>query len=118
MLSCLVRLKQIIVFTMFFSLVVVSACTHSIHQQYIGSMDPNATYSQGRWVTADASDLVILSFQFDTKYVQAAMRDLESKCSGRIAQVTTEHLTSFKFLSYEQKVIMKGWCTEKGKSDA
>jgi hypothetical protein len=118
MLSCLRRLKQKLVNNSFFALLAASACTHSIHQQYIGSMDPNATYSQGRWVTADASDLVILSFQFDTKYVQAAMRKLESKCSGRIAQVTTEHLTSFKFLSYEQKVIMKGWCTEKGKSDA
>lgn len=86
------------------------SCMHSIHQQYVGSMDSNARYSQGRWVTAESKEFVILSFQMKTEYVEDAYKELEAKCSGRIAQVTTEHLTSFKFLSYEQKVVLKGWC--------
>jgi hypothetical protein len=87
-----------------------SACSYSIHQQYIGSIDPDADYNKGRWVTADAKDHVILSFQLKTTYVQDAVKELEAKCAGRISQVTTKHVTSFKFLSYEQKVILRGWC--------
>lgn len=98
-------------YVFFIAMVGAGACTHSVHQQYIGSMDPDAAYDKGRWVIAEVKDLVILSFQMDTNYVEKAFKELESKCSGRIAQVTTEHLTSFKFLSYEQIVIMRGWCT-------
>jgi len=99
------------VFAAMMAMVGTSACTHSVHQQYVGSMDADANYGKGRWVTAESKDFVILEFQRDTNYVERAFTELESKCSGRIAQVTTEHLTSFKFLSYEQKVIMRGWCT-------
>ena len=87
-----------------------TSCMHSIHQQYVGTMDANVDYSKGRWVSAESKEFVILGFQSDTQYVEQAYKNLEAKCSGRIAQVTTEHLTSFKFLSYDQKVVMKGWC--------
>ncbi len=90
-------------------LIVLSGCAHSIHQVYISSQDANSA-GQNQWVTADASEFVILGFQTSTDYVEQAYKELESKCSGRIAQVTTEHLTSFKLLSYEQKVVLKGLC--------
>ena len=98
--------KKICLLSLFFT-VMTTACAHSIHQLYVGSMDPKATYNDGKWVTADSLDFVVLGFQFDTNYVESAYRELESKCSGRIAQVTTEHLTSFLFLSYNQKVVLK-----------
>lgn len=87
----------------------LTGCAHSIHQVYVSGQDPQSA-GQGQWVTADASDFVVLGFQMNTGYVQQAYRELESKCSGRLAQVTTEHLTSFKLLSYEQKVVLKGLC--------
>ena len=87
-----------------------TSCMHSIHQQYIGSMDANTDYSKGRLVSAEASEFWVLGFQMNTQYVEKAYKELETKCSGRIAQVTTEHLTSFKLLSYDQKVVLKGWC--------
>ncbi len=92
--------------------VLSSSCAHSIHQLYVGSMDPKVSYAQGQWVTAEAKTTVVLSFEFDTSYVEQAYRELESKCPGRLAQVTTEHLTSFLFLSYEQKVVLKGLCVK------
>jgi hypothetical protein len=53
---------------------------------------------------------VILSFATQSNYVEDAYKRLESECKGRIAQVTTEHLTAYKFLSYDQKLILKGLC--------
>jgi hypothetical protein len=86
-----------------------TGCAHSIHQVYVSSQDAKSA-GQGQWVTADASELVILGFQTKTDYVEDAYKELEKKCAGRISQVTTEHLTSFKLLSYEQKVVLKGLC--------
>lgn len=90
-------------------LIMTTSCAHSIHQVYVSSQDAKSA-GQGQWVTADASEFVILGFQTKTDYVEQAYKELEKKCSGRISQVTTEHLTSFKLLSYEQKVVLKGLC--------
>lgn len=86
-----------------------TGCAHSIHQVYVSSQDRQSS-GQGQWVMADASDFVVFGFQMNTTYVEQAYRELESKCAGRLAQVATEHLTSFKLLSYEQKVVLKGLC--------
>jgi hypothetical protein len=93
-----------------FTLALSVGCSYSIHQQYIGSMDPNASYGKGKWVEVTTSDFVILSFATQSNYVEDAYKRLESECKGRIAQVTTEHLTAYKFLSYDQKLILKGLC--------
>ena len=73
-------------------------------------MSPGASYAKGKWVTASADDFVILGFQGDTSYVEKAYSRLGDKCRGRISQVTTEYITSYKFLSYDQKIILRGWC--------
>ncbi|MCX6132128.1 MAG: hypothetical protein NTX25_24110 [Proteobacteria bacterium] len=99
------RFFTLIIFSLFFS-----ACAHSVHQVYISSMDAKAT--QGKWISADAKAFVVLGFQFNTDYVEAAYKELEGKCPGRLAQVTTEHLSSYYFLSYDQKVILKGLCMQ------
>jgi hypothetical protein len=74
-------------------------------------MDPEVTYKMGRWVTSESTDYIILFFAFNTNYVEQGIKKLEKQCPGRIAQVTTEHVTSYKFLSYQQKVVFKGLCT-------
>jgi hypothetical protein len=89
--------------------ILMTGCAHSIHQVYVSGQDATSA-GQGQWVTAEAVAFVVLGFQRDTNYVEQAYKNLEEKCPGRIAQVTTEHLTSFKLLSYEQKVILKGLC--------
>ena len=88
-----------------------TGCSYSIHQMYVGSLDPGVTYgSRGHWVEAQAKDFVILGFEMDSRYVDKAYKSLEGKCSGRIAQVTTEHQTQYLFLSYDQVVVLKGLC--------
>jgi len=73
-------------------------------------MDPDVTYGDGKWISVESQDFVVLALAFNTDYVEKGMNSLEAKCPGRLAQVTTEHVTSFKFLSYEQRVIFKGLC--------
>jgi hypothetical protein len=93
-----------------FLFLMLSGCSHSIHQVYVSSMDQGANYKQGKWVTAAAEDYVILSFQMDSDYIEKAYKNLEAKCKGRISQVTTEFLTSYQFVSYDQKLILRGFC--------
>ncbi|TWW07875.1 hypothetical protein E3A20_29960 [Planctomyces bekefii] len=89
----------------------LGGCTYSIHQLYVSPMDPKAVYGAGgHWLEVETSDFVILGFATQTNYVEDAFRKLEAKCPGRISQVTTEHLTAYKFLSYDQKVVLKGYC--------
>ena len=73
-------------------------------------MDQNARYGKAKWVTATSEDFVVLGFQGSTGYVEQAYRKLEQQCAGRISQVTTEYLTSFQFLSYDQKLVVRGLC--------
>ncbi|MBF0441313.1 MAG: hypothetical protein HQK54_05360 [Oligoflexales bacterium] len=88
----------------------LDSCAHSVHQLYVSSMDRNMTYDKGEWVTVEQKDFVVLSFQTKTDYVQSGYHELEKKCKGRISQVTTEHVTSFFFLSYDQRIILRGLC--------
>ncbi len=99
-----------------FSLLFLSGCAHSVHQVYVSSQDASSA-GKGSWITAESQDFVILNFQRDTTYIEKAYAQLERKCPGRIAAVTTEHLTSFKLLSYEQKVVVKGLCVKGFKSE-
>ena len=73
-------------------------------------MDPEVRYGQGHWVTVEKKDYVILGFEMNTAYVETAHQELAAKCGGRVAQVTTEHSTAYWFLSYDQKIILKGLC--------
>lgn len=90
----------------------LQACAHSIHQVYVSSMDKGSMYTSGKWLTVEEKEFVILGFQMETTYVQRAYRKLEEKCSGRLSQVTAEHLTSYFLLSYDQKVVLKGLCNK------
>ncbi len=98
-------MKLVLMLAMLF----LSGCAHSIHQVYASSQDASSA-GKGEWITADSEDFVVLSFQTDTSYVEKAYQELQGKCPGRIAAVMTEHLTSFKLLSYDQKVVLKGLC--------
>lgn len=89
----------------------LSSCAHSIHQVYVSSMDQGTTYGSSRWVVAEAKDFVILGFELDTNYIELAYQRLEDKCKGRLSQVSSEHLTSYFLLSYDQRLILKGLCT-------
>lgn len=88
----------------------LTSCAHSIHQVYASSAKPGTRYDKGKWVSAASEDFVILGFQGDTDFADQAYEALQRKCQGPVTQVTTEFLTSYLFLSYDQKVIVRGFC--------
>lgn len=90
------------------------SCAHSINQVYVSSMDPNAIWNKGNWVEVERSDHVILGFAMQTDYVNQAYQALQEKCPGRLAQISSEHITSYLFLSYRQRLILKGLCMNGG----
>lgn len=106
-------MKAVVALLAIASLGMIFGCSHSIHQVYVSSQDPGVLYSKSsEWVSVEAKDNVILSFALQTDYVQDAYRHLEQKCPGRIAQVTSEHFTSYFFLSYDQRLILRGLCVK------
>jgi hypothetical protein len=102
------QLKNIGLFLM---LVTSMACTHSIHQVYLSSQDKIPATIKTEWLEVEKSDFVVLGFTTNTSYVESAYEALEQKCPGRISQISTEHLTSYYFLSYKQRIRLKGLCS-------
>ena len=95
-----------------FALAAISGgCSHSVHQMYVSSMDKSANYNRGKWVSASDKDFIILGFKMNSGYVERAYQKLQHTCPTPINQVTVEHVTSYFFLSYDQKLILRGFCT-------
>ncbi len=91
--------------------IALTGCTHSIHQVYVSSQDKLPAKIKTEWVDVETNDFVVLGFATKTDYIEEAHRELQEKCQGRISQVSTEHLTSYYFLSYKQRIRLKGLCT-------
>jgi hypothetical protein len=93
-----------------FMAILLTSCSHSIHQVYVSAQDRLPPAQKTGWIDVEKDDFVVLGFTTTTDYVEKAYKELESKCNGRISQVSTEHLTSYYFLSYKQRIRLKGLC--------
>lgn len=94
-------------------LLTLQGCTHSIHMVHtdgFGYQAPKA--SQTKTVEASAEQTVVMSFAFDTNYVDEAKAKLESQCKGDLAAVSTQYSTSHGFLHWTNKIRMKGICVQ------
>lgn len=89
----------------------LAGCTHSVHMVHAGDFSPYKGEKSGKQIEGKAQRRIILGFTGDTNYVERAFEELKSKCPrGRIVGVTSEFTTSHGFLSWDNKVIMKGEC--------
>lgn len=85
------------------------SCAHSFHQEGSDfSLNPKA--KSGTPIRGIGSQTVVLGFAFNTDYVEAARRDLESKCSGTISPVSTQFYTDLGFLHWTNHVVLDGNC--------
>lgn len=94
-------------------LLTLQGCTHSIHMVHtdgFGYQVPKA--SQATTVEASTEQTVVMSFAFDTNYVEEAKAQLESQCKGDLAAVSTQYSTSHGFLHWTNKIRMKGICVQ------
>ena len=68
-------------------------------------------FESGNVVKSSSEQFVVLGFAAQTDYVDAAYRDLQSKCpKGRIQGITTQYSTSLSFFSWTNKILMQGLC--------
>lgn len=93
----------------FFFLLFLFSCAHSYHQAAVDT-SLNPTNVKGKWVEAEAEQFVILGFAFETDYVELAHARLLTKCSGTISPIATSYLTDLSFLSWTNRVKLKGVC--------
>jgi len=63
-----------------------------------------------RYVEAMAKQHVILGFAFDTNYVDNARNSLIAQCDKELTAVSTQYSTDHGFLSWNNKILMKGIC--------
>lgn len=89
----------------------IAGCTHSIHLVNTSGFDPYYNIEDGTLLTARSEQFVFLWLSKDTRYVEAAYKELISQCvGGEITGLTTQLSTSHGFLSWTNKVLIQGRC--------
>ena len=89
------------------------SCTHSIHLVHVSGFDPGVPLDQGKLVEAQSEQFVILGITDDSDYVNQAHAKLLSACtSGSLQGITTQFSTSHGFLSWTNKILMRGLCVK------
>jgi hypothetical protein len=96
----------------FLVLLFTFSCAHSIHMVQTNDFDNSkAQATKAKLITARSEQFVPLWFSFDTNYVNQAYSRLEEKCEGgEIKGITTQYSTSLGFLSWTNKILIKGLC--------
>src|SRR5688500_18172409 len=97
---------------LFFGVLWLQSCTHSVHLVNFSEQRPNLKFSEGKAVTAHGSQFTILGFKTETHYVNDAYRSLLRQCpaGGVISGITTKYYTSHGFFSWTIHVQMEGTC--------
>lgn len=93
------------------SLMLLSACAHSVHEVHTSDFIPYAPIESGEMVTGSAEQFVVFWFANNTDYVDQAARRLADACpGGRVSGITTQISTSLGFFSWTNKALMQGLC--------
>tara|TARA_B100000524_G_scaffold294276_1_gene168956 strand:+ start:10 stop:318 length:309 start_codon:yes stop_codon:yes gene_type:complete len=92
------------------SLFLLNQCAHSIHQVGATSFD-NSKKKKGKIIQSKSEQFTVLGFVTNTNYVEKAYDELLLQCpGGDIDGVTTQFSTSLGFLSWTNKLLIKGVC--------
>lgn len=92
-------------------LIFLVGCTHSIHMVHTDGFDQPQAKQGSHLVEAQSSQEVVFFFAKDTLYVDEAKAKLEQACPGKLSAVSTQYSTSHGFLSWTNKIKMKGICS-------
>ena len=88
-------------------------CAYSIHDYHVSDYDPRIPNVQSTTVESYSEKFIILGFSTNVDYAKEAYNDLLSKCpNGTISGTHTQYSTALGFLSYTQKISMKGECIQ------
>lgn len=91
----------------------LSGCTHSIHQVQVSDFQPYRAIERGDVVAASAEQFTVMGFTGETNYVDDAYQRLQRKCpDGTLTGITTQISTSHGFFSWTNKALMQGLCVK------
>jgi len=104
-------MKKLFLLLSLFMLMMLSACTSSIHmsQVDIGSNSQNQLVG-GEVIEIEKSQKNILGFVYNTNYVDQAYTQLLLQCPNGTAMINVEYLTNHGFLSWTDKIRIKAIC--------
>jgi hypothetical protein len=91
--------------------ILIAGCGHSIHMINVSSFNEMQLVNNNRQVEAQAEQFVFMGFIAQNDYVDKAYQQLLNTClNGNISGITTKFSTSSGFLSWTNKVLLRGAC--------
>ena len=90
---------------------VATGCAHSLHDVHVSDFSPGVDLAKAEPVEARTEQHTIMGFVYDTQYVDEAREHLIDQCrGGRLEGITTQYSTDLGFLSWTNRLLMKGYC--------
>lgn len=90
----------------------LSGCTHSVHQVALGNFDDLPPDARLRPVQAETAQRVFIAAT-DTDFTDEAMERLAASCPrGQVVGIQARHSTSLGFFVYTNKLKLTGYCVE------
>jgi len=90
-----------------------AGCTHAVHINHTSNFQVTKPLSEYRVIEARAEQQVILGMTGQTDYANDAYRRLMNQCEGGVVMgIQTRFSTSHNFLSWQNVVEMRGYCSE------
>jgi hypothetical protein len=97
---------------LFIAFFVFSSCSHSVHQVHVGDFSHGfKSLKEGKMISAESEQFVIMGFVMDTDYVDQAYQNLLGQCPKKnIQSVSTNFSTSHGFFSWTNRIKMQALC--------
>ena len=87
------------------------SCAYSIHHVHSNPIEEGLQIAKGREIRSKAEQEVFLWFVTDNYFADEAMSRLINQCpQGRIEGIQTIYSTDLGFLSFVNRIRMKGFC--------
>jgi hypothetical protein len=107
------RLRPLLPLLAVLSLATATGCTYSIHQVHATDYLTEVPRGRSREISAEATQDVILYLTTSTDYVDQAYERLLAQCpGGEIVGIHGRHSTAHSFLSFTNKLVLRGLCVE------
>lgn len=91
----------------------MSACTYSVHQVPFSDFKPYIPGSNGKPIEAHGKQFVIMGFVDETRYVDNAYKQLQDQCvNGTVTGVAAKSYSEHGFFSWTNHIHMQGLCVQ------
>ena len=109
-------MKRSKIFLIFFSfgMLLMSACTYSVHQVPLSDFKPYTAGRSGKPIEARGKQFVILGFANETNYVDSAYKQLQGQCvNGTVTGIAAKSYSEHGFFSWTNHIHMQGLCVQR-----